>query len=328
MTSHPIQLADIEQAALRIQGHAVETPLLEFHSLNEQCQGRVLVKPEVLQRTGSFKFRGAYNTLASLSPEERARGVLAFSSGNHAQGVACAAKLLGIRATILMPKDAPALKIRRTREYGAQVVLFDRETEDREAIAATLTAESGAVLVKPYDDPRVMAGQGTLGLEIARQAEALGLRPDVALVPCGGGGLIAGVSVALHSRFPEIAVYAVEPEGFDDTGRSLAAGSRQSIAPGGHSICDAILTASPGELTFEINRRLLRGALTVTDAEVRFALRWAFENLKLVVEPGGVVGLAALLAGRIALEGRCAVIVLSGGNADPALFANALLTND
>lgn len=319
--SLPISLKDIEQAAERLAGRTVRTPLLESAALNAHCGGRVLIKPEVLQHTGSFKFRGAFNKLASLTDAERQRGVLAFSSGNHAQGVAYAAHLLGVRATIVMPADAPRIKIQRTREYGAEVVLYDRYNDDREAIAARLASKSGAVTVKPFDDPFVMAGQGTVGLEIAEQASGT---IDMLLTPCGGGGLIAGTGTALKARYPTIKIHSVEPLEFDDTARSLILDERVSVLPNARSICDALLSPTPGELTFAVNRYNLAGGLSVSDAEARQAMGFAFEHLKLVVEPGGAVALAGLLSGKLTLEGRTAAVVLSGGNVDPAGFIQCL----
>jgi threonine dehydratase len=311
---------DVQAAARRIEGVAVRTPLLEPPVLSERAGGRVSLKAETLQRTGSFKFRGAYNALSQIG----GRPVVAYSSGNHAQGVAAAARLLGIEATVLMPADAPRLKIERTRAHGAEVVLFDRYREVREEIGERIAAERGAELIKPYDDPRIIAGQGTAGLEIAQEAEALGVRPDAALVCCGGGGLIAGTALALRHHLRDIEILSVEPAGLDDTRRSLEAGRRVANEPGARSICDALLAPTPGELTFEINRRLLAGGLAVTDDEVRAAIAYAFEELKLVVEPGGAVALAALLAGRFDARGRTVVVMLSGGNVDPALFAQAI----
>ncbi|HET8727624.1 MAG TPA: threonine/serine dehydratase [Alphaproteobacteria bacterium] len=317
-------IREIEAAAGRVAGVAVETPLLESPLLNDRVGARVLVKAEPLQRTGSFKFRGALNKLSLIPAADRRRGVVAYSSGNHAQGVAAAARLLGVGSTIVMPADAPSIKIRNTRAWGAEVVTYDRYSEIREEIGARIAAETGATLIKPYDDPDVMAGQGTIGLELAAQAEALGVRPDLVLVPCGGGGLIAGVSTAIAARLPGVPVYAVEPEGFDDTGRSLEAGERLENAAGAKSICDAILTPTPGELTFAVNLRTLAGGLAVSDAAVRRAMAAAFETLKLVVEPGGVVALAAALDGRIDIAGKTVAVVCSGGNVDPAVFAEAL----
>ena len=313
-------VADIEAAAARLRGIAVRTPLLESEALNERAGGRVLLKAECLQRTGSFKFRGAYNTISQID----ARAVVAYSSGNHAQGVAAAARLLGRAATLVMPADAPAIKVKNTRAYGAEVRLYDRARESREAIGAAIAARTGAALIKPYDDPRIVAGQGTAGLEIAEQARDGGAAPDLALVPCGGGGLIAGCALALTTAYPGIAVYAVEPDGLDDTRRSLEAGERVANAPGATSICDALLLPTPGELTFALNQKLLAGGLTVSDDEVRSAIAFGFRRLKLVLEPGGAVALAAVLSGKLPLAGRTAAVVLSGGNVDPALFAAAI----
>jgi threonine dehydratase len=312
--------ADVEAAAERLRGVAVRTPLLESEALNARAGGRVLLKAECLQRTGSFKFRGAYNTISQVD----AAAVVAYSSGNHAQGVAAAAKLLGKAATIVMPADAPAIKIENTKAYGAAVRLYDRARESREAIGAEIAAATGAALIRPYDDPRIIAGQGTGGLEIAAQVRDRGARPDLALAPCGGGGLIAGCALALTTAFPGIRVYAVEPAGLDDTGRSLESGERVANRAGATSICDALLIPTPGELTFRVNRQLLAGGLTASDDEVRDAMAFAFRHLKLVLEPGGAVALAAVLSEKLPLQGRTAVVVLSGGNVDPALFATVI----
>ena len=317
---HLPTFADVEAAAERLRAVAVRTPLLESEALNERVGGRVLLKPECLQRTGSFKFRGAYNAISQID----AGAVVAYSSGNHAQGVAAAARLLGKAATIVMPADAPAIKIESTRARGAEVRLYDRATESREEIGAAIAARTGAALIRPYDDPRIIAGQGTVGLELAEQTKACGLELEVALAPCGGGGLIAGCALALSAAFPGIALYAVEPADLDDTARSLEAGARQTNAPGATSICDALLLPTPGELTFAINRQLLAGGLTVSDHEVRSAMAFASRHLKLVVEPGGAVALAAVLSGKLPLEHRTAAVVLSGGNVDPALLAAAI----
>jgi threonine dehydratase len=317
-------LAEIEAAAARLAGHAVLTPLIESPALNEHIGGRVLIKAEALQRTGSFKFRGAFNKISQIPEAARAGGVIAYSSGNHAQGVAAAARLLGIAAALVMPADAPAIKIENTKAFGADVVFYDRHREAREKVAERLLAERKATLVRPYDDPDIIAGQGTCGLEIARQAEAAGARLDAALVCCGGGGLISGTATALSSLSPGIAVYAVEPEGFDDTARSLAGGQRVTNDPAARSFCDALLAPTPGELTFSINRRLLAGGLVVSDQDVARAMNFAFRTLKLVVEPGGAVALAALLAGKFDARDKTVAITLSGGNVDPATFARAI----
>ena len=316
--------ADVQAAASRLHGVARRTPLLESEALNALAGGRILLKAEPLQRTGSFKFRGAYNAIAQIA----APTVVAYSSGNHAQGVAAAARLLGKAATIVMPADAPAIKIENTRAAGAEIRLYDRLRESREAIGAEIAAHSGAALVRPYDDPRIIAGQGTAGLELARQAQELGAALDAALIPCGGGGLIAGCSLALHELCPGIEVYAVEPAGFDDTARSLAAGRRLANPPDGRSICDALLVPTPGELTFELNRPVLAGGLAVPDEDALRAMSFAFRALKLVLEPGGAVALAALLAGQFNARDRTVGVVLSGGNVDPALFARMLRRSD
>ena len=320
-----ISFADIEAAAERLAGHAVETPLLESNALNERLGVRVLIKPETLQRVGAFKFRGAYNRLVQLNAAERARGVVAFSSGNHAQGVALAARLLGMPALIVMPSDAPAMKIANTRGYGAEVKLYDRLTESREKIAAAITAERGAVLVPAFDDPHILAGQGTAGLELVRQASARGAELDVAIAPCSGGGLLSGVATAVKALSPATAVYGVEPAGYDDTRTSLQAGRRTPMTPTHRTLCDALETPCPGELTFPILQATVADVAVVTDAEVAEAMRLAFSMLKLVVEPGGCVGLAALLTGKITPKtGQTVGLVLSGGNVDPELFARIL----
>ena len=311
---------DVRAAAERLRGIAVRTPLVRSEVLDARTGGRVYLKAEPLQRTGSFKFRGAYNTIAQLEAE----AVVAYSSGNHAQGVAAAARLRGLPATIVMPADAPAIKIARTRGHGAEVRLYDRATEDREAIAGQIAAQTGAELIRPYDDPRIIAGQGTVGLEAAEDLRALGITPDLAVVCCGGGGLVAGVGLALRDAFPEVRVFTAEPLGFDSMARSLAAGARVTTPPGGRSICDALLAPRPGELTFRINQRQLAGGVAVTDDAVREAMAVAFAELKLVVEPGGAVALAAILAGHLETRGRTVLVVLSGGNVDPALFAAAI----
>jgi len=312
---------DVRAAAKRLDGVARRTPLIAWTTLDTPAR-RVFVKVEALQRTGSFKFRGAYNRLVQLSTAERARGVVAFSSGNHAQGVAAAAGMLGVAATIVMPRDAPALKIVNTRTLGAEIVLYDRETESREAIAAVLANERGATLVPSFDDPDIIGGQGTVGLEMIEQARALGVTLDSVYVCVGGGGLIAGCALAFEALSPATRVYAVEPAGFDDTARSLAAGHRVANAPGERSFCDALLTPEPGELTFAINQRLLAGGIVVTDAEVARAVAFAFRELKVVLEPGGAVALAAALEGRV--EGEAFGIVCSGGNVEADTFARCL----
>ncbi len=317
-------LDDVQAAARRLAGIVRRTPLLAGTPLDELTGGRILLKVESLQRTGSFKIRGAYNRLVQLDDEARRRGVVAFSSGNHAQGVAAAAKLLGMPATIVMPSNAPAIKLANTRALGAEVVLYDRFTEDREQIARRIVAERGATLVPAYDDPHVVAGQGTVGLELMQQAAELGLVPEQVLVPCSGGGLTSGTAIAVQALAPQAAVYGVEPEAFDDTRRSLAAGKLLKNPPEARSICDALQSSPPGQLTFAINRERLAGILTVSDAEVESAMARACRDLKLVVEPGGAVALAALLSGKIPAAGRVTAVILSGGNVDAATLIAAL----
>ena len=303
---------------------AVRTPLLSSPALDERLGTRVFLKPEMLQRTGSFKFRGAFNKLSSIPPGSRSGGVVAFSSGNHAQGVAAAARILNMRATIVMPADAPLSKRERTKAYGAEVVLYDRDREDREAIAREIAGPRGATLVRPYDDPLVIAGQGTVGQEIVDDMAALGLAPDIVVAPASGGGLVAGVATAVKARFPGALMMCAEPESFDDHARSLRAGKREPHGAEGRTICDALMAAIPGEITFSINCRLLAQGVVASDAEVGAAVGFAFRELKLVVEPGGAVGLAALLAGHIECRGKNVVIVLSGGNVDADMFAKLI----
>ena len=317
-------IAAIRAAAARLAGHAVLTPLLESPAVNARLGGRLLIKAEPLQRTGSFKFRGAYNTLAQFSAPQRGKGVVTWSSGNHAQGVAAAAQALGIPALIVMPADAPAIKIANTRGYGAEIVLYDRIKESREEIGSRIARERGATIVAPYDEPQVIAGQGTCGLEIAAQAKARDIRLDAVLVCCGGGGLTAGCATALATETPDTKVYAVEPAAFNDTGRSLAVGHRVANAPGAASFCDALLAPTPGAITFAINKALLAGAFAVSDREVAHAMAVAFADYKLVVEPGGAVALAAVLSGKYEIKGRNVAVVASGGNVDRETYIAAL----
>ena len=317
-------IADVRRAAERIAGHAIRTPLIRSAALDEAIGARVFVKPETLQRTGSFKFRGAYNAISVLSREERDRGVVAVSSGNHAQGVAEAARLFGIRATIVMPFDAPVIKRERTIRNGARIVDYDRSSEDRDAVVADFIAADGGVLVHPYNDPNVIAGQGTAGLEIADDCAAMGVRPDVVAIPCSGGGLASGVGLAIRDRFPAVSILLVEPKGFDDYARSLAAGRIVVNDAAAGSICDSLLATSPGAIGFSINRANGASAIAVSDDEALAAVAFAFRELKLVAEPGGAVALAALLSGRVAVKDQTVVLVLSGGNIDPPLLLRAL----
>lgn len=318
-------IAMIEAARQRLHGQALRTPLLHSPFLDEIAGRRVLVKAECLQRTGSFKFRGAYAAVSALPPDERAAGVLAFSSGNHAQGVALAAALHGVASVIVMPADAPALKIANTRALGAEVVTYDRAGgESREEIGAVLSASRGLRLIRPYDEPLVIAGQGTAGLEIAEQAAEAGVERADVLVCCGGGGLTSGIALALEARAPGLRARPAEPAGFDDVARSLAAGHRQANAALSGSICDAIVTPSPGEITFPILARLCGSGFVVTDEEALHAMRLAFLRLKIVLEPGGAVALAAALFRPGEIEGDTVIAVASGGNVDAPVFVRAL----
>jgi threonine dehydratase len=317
-----IGIADIEAAAERLAGVAVRTPLLRNAELDRIADGNVLIKPECFQSIGSFKIRGAYNLLSQLSTEQAKRGVVAWSSGNHAQGVALAGQLLGIHAAIVMPEDAPKAKLENTRRLGGEIITYDRHRGDREAIAREIAAERGAEIVPSYDDQRIVAGQGTVGMEIADQSVQLGLPVDQVLINCGGGGLAAGCVIALRSRLPDAVIYTVEPEDFDDTARSLACGERVGIRENAHTICDALRADMPGQLTFDIMTEFVTGGLTVSDVQVREAMRFAFVNLKIVVEPGGAVALAAVLSGKIDTAGKTTAIIFSGGNVDVEQFAS------
>ena len=313
---------DVEAAAARLDGVSLRTPLLRNAELDRVAGGTVLVKPECLQLTGSFKIRGAYNFLSQLTPEQARAGVVVFSSGNHAQGVAAAGAMLGVHTAIVMPEDAPRAKLENTKRLGGEVITYDRYTGDREAIARTLAEERGAVVVPSYDHDLIVGGQGTMGLEIAEQSVAMGLPADQVLICCGGGGLTAGSAIALKARLPDVSVHTVEPEGFDDTARSLQCGERVAVSADARSICDALQASTPGALTFAINRALCGPGLVVSDAEVKEAMRFAFRNLKLVAEPGGAVALAAVLAGKLDTAGKTTVAVISGGNVDVELYAS------
>lgn len=316
--------SDVQRAAQRLAGQAVRTPLMRSPALDEQTGRQLFFKPECLQRTGSFKFRGAFNRLSQLTREERSLGVIAWSSGNHAQGVACAAQQLGINARIVMPADAPAIKRRNTEAYGATVIPYDRYSEDREAIAYALAERDGGIIVPSFDDPFIIAGQGTVGLELFEDAAAQGIVLDALVVCCSGGGLVAGCALAAEVASPSTAIYCVEPVGFDDHRRSLQSGLREHIDNESRSICDALLAPMPGELTFAINKQRLAGGLAVSDEAVRQAMIAAFDQLKLVVEPGGAVGLAAMLENLLPESHQRIGVVLSGGNVDPQLFASIL----
>jgi threonine dehydratase len=315
---------DVRRAASCLEGKAYKTPLLESPLLNEKLGCRLLVKPETLQRTGSFKFRGAYNKIFHIPVDQRKNGIVAFSSGNHAQGVAAAAKIFGIETQIIMPKDAPAIKVANTRSYGAQVLFYDRFKEDRSIIGEKLVKENGATLVHPYDDSMIVAGQGTVGLEVARQAQAMDANLNAFLAPCGGGGLISGCALALETESPETEIYSAEPVGFEDTALSVAAGERLVGKRDRKSICDALLSPKPGKITYEINARLLKSGLTINDETVIKAMKVAFNYFKLVVEPGGAAALAAVLSEEYKANGKTVAVVLSGGNVDAKVYRKAL----
>lgn len=317
----------IIDASRRLSGKAIRTPLLRSAMLDETCEREVWLKPEMLQRGGSFKFRGAYNRLSQLTEDEKALGVVAWSSGNHAQGVAAAAQLEGVRARIVMPEDAPAIKLSNTRALGAEVITYDRYSEDREQISRDIAARDGAVLVPSYDDPDIIAGQGTAGKEIFEDVSEAGSALHALLVCTGGGGLTAGCALAAATLSPDTAVFCVEPEGYDDHARSLRSGQREEADTSRESLCDALLAPRPGALTFPINQALLSGALVVSEAEVRAAVVFAFRVLKLVVEPGGAVALAALLSGKLSKDYTRVGVMLSGGNVDPSVF-NELLRDE
>jgi len=318
------KLLDVEAAAQLIGEKIVRTPLLTSVALDALCQGQVLIKAETLQRTGSFKIRGALNRIMQLSPTEKQNGVVAWSSGNHAQGVAAAAAMYGVSATIVMPSDAPSLKIENTRALGAEVVFYDRATQDREVIAGDIARQRHLVVIPSYDDPHVIAGQGTIGLEIVAQANEMGLTVDDVVVPTSGGGMIAGIALAMHGAFPQARIYAAEPEGYDDHGRSLAQQRRVKNASKANALCDALLAPMPGELTWQINKSHLSGGYALSDEDVCRAMAFAFRHLKLVVEPGGAVALAAILNGRHMTKNRTTVVVLSGGNVDAHTFQQCL----
>lgn len=315
----------IDAAAARLKGHARVTPLLTSPFLDEIAGRKVFVKPECLQHTGSFKYRGGWSAISALAPEKRARGVIAYSSGNHAQGIALAARQHGVAAVIVMPADAPELKIENTRALGAEVVLYDRANhESREDIGMALAKERGLTLIKPFDNPQVIAGQGTTGLEIAEQAAELGVTSADVLICCGGGGLTSGIALALEARAPGLRPRPVEPEGFDDATRSLQSGQIERNSRSSGSICDAIISPSPGQLTFPIMLRLCGPGIVVPEEDCLRAMAEAFARLKLVLEPGGAIALAAALYHGEHVEGDAVIAVASGGNVDAPMFRQAL----
>ena len=322
-----INISDIEQAALRLKDVSVCTPLIQNLHLDGITKGNILIKPECLQVTGSFKIRGAYNFLSQLTANEAKKGIVTWSSGNHAQGIAAAGSLLNIKTMIVMPNDAPKIKIENTRCLGGEIVGYDRCSGDREAIANEISRKHGLKIVPSYDHRKIIAGQGTVGLELAKDALFMGLPPDQVLIPCGGGGLSSGCSLALKSLLKNVEIFAVEPSDFDDTARSFQSGKRERVHDQVSSICDSLQTPIPGELTFDINRELLSGVLTVTDEEVKEAIRFSFKHFKIVVEPGGAVALAAILFGKINTKNKITAIILSGGNIDLDLFNDIQLSS-
>jgi threonine dehydratase len=319
-----ISIADIHAAQRRLGGLIHTTPVLQSDALNAVSGGRVLLKCETLQKTGSFKIRGALNRILQLTPAERKAGVVAWSSGNHAQGVAAAARAFNIPSVIVMPADAPRLKLDNTKALGAEVITYDRASENRETIARAIATDRGCVVVPSYDDPAIIAGQGTVGLELGSQTEALGLALDSVFVPASGGGLLAGTALAVHDRWPNAHLFACEPEGYDDHGRSVIQKARVVNPSTANALCDALLAATPGELTWAINASHLSGGWAVSDGEVCRAMAFAFNNLKLVVEPGGAVALAAILSERVDIKGRTVGVILSGGNVDWVTFTACL----
>ncbi|MCC3860543.1 threonine ammonia-lyase [Pseudemcibacter aquimaris] len=315
---------DVLDAAKQIDGYAVKTPFLKAEDLSEKLDAEIYIKPECLQRVGAFKFRGAFNRLSRLNDDEKKRGVVAYSSGNHAQGVAASAKILGISSVIVMPEDSPKMKLQNTKNYGAEVITYDRENESREKIADKISEERGSVVVPSFEDFYIISGQGTAGLEAVKQAEEAGVKLDLFMTPVGGGGLISGCSLAVKALSPDTEIYGVEPEGFDDVRRSIESGNIEHNPRAGGSICDAILTVHPEPMTHKIMSDNLAGVLTVTDDEALAAMKYAWEKFKLVVEPGASVALAAVLHGKIDVKGKKLCIVLSGGNVDEETFKKAL----
>jgi threonine dehydratase len=328
MSTLPVTIEMIRAAATRLAPHIVQTPVLEHTALNERVGGRVFLKCENLQRVGAFKFRGAYNKISQVDKKAYPGGVVASSSGNHAQGVAAAATLCGIRSVIVMPKDAPPIKVARTKAFGGEVVFYDRERDDRDGMAKAICAERQALFVPPFDDADVISGQGTAGLELMAEIARRGVKLDAVLVNVSGGGLASGIAVAVKDASPSTEMWTVEPAGFDDFARSLASGKPERNSRLSGSICDALMAESPGKLTLAIGTALMKGGVSVTDDEVREAMRFAFEELKLVVEPGGAASLAAILTGKVPVKGRNVAALLSGGNADPAQYARIITRQD
>ncbi|OUR75688.1 hypothetical protein A9Q83_16950 [Alphaproteobacteria bacterium 46_93_T64] len=328
MSENTPTFGSVCSAAETLKGHAIRTPLLESPALNEILGCRLFLKCEMLQKTGSFKFRGAYNAISKLTSPQKEKGVFAYSSGNHAQGIALAAKMMGVKATILMPEDTPEIKVANTKGYGATVLSYDRYKGSREEIGDRITAEQQLTLIKPYDNVDVISGQGTVGLEIIAQLAELHLKADCIAAPCGGGGLLSGISLAVATDCPTTQLFAAEPENFDDATRSLAAGERVANTGNHKSICDAIMTPTPGEITFPILKEKRATGLVVSEKEVTEAIRTAFNYFKVVIEPGGAVALAAYLSGKTDIKDKIVVAVASGGNIDPTLFSKLLIPSE
>lgn len=324
MCERKASASGVRRAAQRLKGKAFLTPLIENETLNARVGGRILMKAETLQHGGSFKFRGAYNLLSQLAPAQRKRGVLAWSSGNHAQGVALAARLLDMPAVIVMPEDAPAVKAERVRDYGAEIIVYDRYRDDREAIGREIARERGLALAPSYDHPDIIEGQGTLAMETLAQARALDANFDLFITCCGGGGMSAGCALVLADKSPATELWIAEPEGFDETWASIRDGVRHKADVAQRTICDALATPAPGILTLPILAEHVRGGVTLSEDEVRAAMAYAFKYLKLVVEPGGAVALAAILSGKVNAQGRTIGLTLSGGNVDAVLYAQIL----
>ena len=318
------EFQDVLDAHDRIKDQAVRTPLLRAYALEKALgANKIYIKAECLQRTGSFKFRGAYNALVSLSEEERSQGVVAVSSGNHAQGIATSAAMLGIKATIIMPKDVPATKLERTKAAGADVIFFDRYSESRDEVCNRVLAERGGVFVPPFDYAPVIAGQGTAALEVVEQLKAEKEKPSHVLICAGGGGLAAGQGLVFEKKFPKAKLFTVEPDGYDDVKRSLETGEVQTADTSKKTICDAIMTEKPGTLNWPIVQRCFHGGLSVSDDDALRAVAYAFSELKIAAEPGGAVALAAALAGKLELRNKTAVIYVSGGNIDSSTLLRA-----
>jgi threo-3-hydroxy-L-aspartate ammonia-lyase len=321
---HPISIEDVLAADKAIRGVVTRTPLLENPDVNAILGGRLLIKAENMQRTGAFKIRGAYNCIRQLTASQKARGVVTYSSGNHAQGVALAARMLGSDALIVMPDDVPLAKMEATRALGARIVTFSRDTDSSDDVVEQLRIETGRIIVPPSADPRVLAGSGTVALELLEQAAALDARPDTIVTPCGGGGLTAATAIVMQALSPQTRVFSAEPDLFDDTRRSLAAGKRLANPVGQRTICDAIMTLIPNHLTFPINLDLLAGGVAASDDDIRRAMRFAFEQYRIVVEPGAAAGIAAILNGQIDIKGKVIATVVTGGNIDPARFCGLI----